>query len=76
MTEIFADNPLTAADIADLSAFLVDAPNRTAPLDAVDSLLLAGVVGVLVLLGGMAIAYRGMRQTYAERLQAKTGARR
>jgi mono/diheme cytochrome c family protein len=76
MTELFADDPLTEAEIADLSVFLVDAPEQDDPDGSVDTLALAGVVGALILFGGMAVAYRGMRQTYVERLKAKAGAER
>lgn len=76
MTELFADDPLTEAEIADLSAFLVDAPEQDDPDGAVDTLALAGVVGALILLGGMAVAFRGMRQTYVERLKAKAAKKR
>lgn len=76
MTQMFGDHPMTAAEIADLSVFLVDAPQQDEPDHAVDLLLVGGLVGALVLLAGMAMAYRGMRQTYAERLTAKSGVRR
>jgi mono/diheme cytochrome c family protein len=76
MAELFATDPLTEAELADLSAFLVDAPEQDDPDGAVDTLALAGVVGALILLGGMAVAFRGMRQTYVERLKAKAAKKR
>jgi mono/diheme cytochrome c family protein len=76
MAELFATDPLTEAELADLSAFLVDAPEQDDPDGAVDTLALAGVVGALILLGGMAVAFRGMRQTYVERLKAKAAEKR
>lgn len=75
MTPIFAERPLTPAEIADLTAFLVDAPEQAAPSQSVDWLLVAAAAGLAVLLAGMAFAYRGMRLTYAERLRARTDAR-
>lgn len=72
MMPIFSDRPMTEEEIGDLVAFLADAPNRQQPSDPVDWLLLAGLAGVAVLLTGMAIAWRGMRQPYARTLASKT----
>lgn len=72
MLPIFADRPMTDEEIGDLVAFLADAPDRERPDDTVDWLLVAGVVGLVVLLAGMAFAWRGMRQPYARTLAAKT----
>ncbi len=74
MQPIFTDKPMSDADIADLVAFLGDAPNQDRPNNSSDWLLLAGVGGLAILLGGMAIAWRGMRQTYVQTL-AKRPAR-
>ncbi len=71
MQPIFDDRPITPNEIADIVAFLGDAPTQSKPSDPGDGLILAGAAGLLVLLGGMAIAWRGMRQTYAERLRSK-----
>jgi len=71
MEPVFDGHPLTENEIADLSVFLVDAPNAELATDPGDGLVLAGVAGVLILIGGMAVAWRGMRQTYAERLRSK-----
>ncbi len=71
MTPIFADRPLTEAEIADLVAFLADAPDQTKPSYSVDWLLIAGLIGLVVLLGGMAIAWRGPRKTYVQTLRSK-----
>ena len=71
MRPIFGDQPMTPNEIADIVAFLADAPTQSKPSDPGDGLILAGAVGFLILIGGMAIAWRGMRQTYAERLRSK-----
>lgn len=71
MRPIFEDDPMTEAEIADLVAFLADAPDQDRPNDSVDWLLLAGLAGLLVLLGGMAVAWRGMRQTYVSTLRSR-----
>jgi mono/diheme cytochrome c family protein len=71
MQPIFADQPLSENEIADLVAFLADAPNQDRPNDSSDWLLLAGLGGLVILIGGMAIAWRGMRQTYVQTLRSK-----
>lgn len=71
MRPIFADQPLSENEVADLVAFLADAPNQDRPNDASDWLLLAALGGLVILIGGMAIAWRGMRQTYVETLRSK-----
>jgi ubiquinol-cytochrome c reductase cytochrome c subunit len=71
MQPIFADDPMTDAEIADLVAFLADAPNQDEPPDAVDILLLVSLGGFVILIGGMAIAWRGMRQPYVDKLRTK-----
>jgi ubiquinol-cytochrome c reductase cytochrome c subunit len=71
MTPIFADRPLTDDEIADLVAFLADAPSQDRPSNDVDWLVIAGIAGLLVLIGGMAIAWRGPRRTYVETLRSK-----
>ena len=71
MIPIFADRPLTDAEIEDLVAFLADAPDRDKPSYAVDWLTIAGLAGFAILIGGMAIAWRGMRQTYVQMLRSK-----
>jgi ubiquinol-cytochrome c reductase cytochrome c subunit len=71
MRPIFADKPLTEDEIADLVTFLGDAPIQSQPTDPGDGLVLAGLAGLIVLVGGMSIAWRGMRQTYAELLRSK-----
>ena len=71
MTPIFSDRPLTDDEIADLVAFLADAPNQDRPSNDVDWFLIAGIAGLLVLIGGMAIAWRGPRRTYVETLRSK-----
>ena len=71
MTPIFADRPMTDNEIADLVAFLADAPSQDRPNDAVDWLLFTGLAGLIVLIGGMAAFWRGPRRTYAETLRSK-----
>lgn len=75
MAPIFAERALTPEEIADITAFLVDAPDQAAPSQSVDWLLVAAAAGLAVLMAGMAIAYRGMRQNYRDRLVARTAAR-
>jgi mono/diheme cytochrome c family protein len=71
MIPIFEDKPLSEAEIEDLVAFLADAPDQDQPSNSVDWLTLAALAGVLVLIGGMAIAWRGMRQTYVQTLRSR-----
>ncbi len=71
MRPIFRDNPMTEAEIADVVAFLADAPNQDEPTDPGDGLLYGGFAGLILLIGGMAIAWRGMRQSYMDRLRSK-----
>ncbi len=71
MRPVFNDRPMTDDEIADVVAFLADAPTQSKPTDPGDGLIYAGVAGLIVLIGGMAIAWRGMRQTYVERLRSK-----
>jgi mono/diheme cytochrome c family protein len=71
MRPIFENDPMTDAEIADLVAFLADAPSQERPSNSVDWLLLAGLAGLVVLLGGMAVAWRGMRHTYVSTLRSR-----
>ncbi|MEZ5381432.1 MAG: c-type cytochrome [Microthrixaceae bacterium] len=73
MTPIFAERPMTTTEVADLAAFLVDAPSQK-PASSTDWLVLLAAAGLAVLLGAMAVTYRGMRQTYTSKLQAKNNA--
>jgi mono/diheme cytochrome c family protein len=70
MRPVFEDRPMTDQEIADLVAFLADAPNQDRP-SGVDWLLIVGVAGFVVLLGGMAFFWRGMRQTYVSTLRSR-----
>lgn len=72
MAPIFADDPLEDTEVTDLVAFLADAPNRDEPADQTDWLVIAGLIGLAVLIGGMAIAWRGMRQTYVQTLRSRS----
>jgi mono/diheme cytochrome c family protein len=71
MQPVFADRPMTDAEIADLVAFLADAPERDRHA-SVDWLAIVGVAGLAILLAGMAAAWRGMRAPYAKTLAAST----
>ena len=73
MTPLFADRPLTDAEIADVVAFLVDAPDQSEPSYFGDVLVWAGLVGLIVLMSGMVVAWRGMRRTYVEKLRDGAG---
>lgn len=75
MTPIYTEHPLTPQEIADIAAFLVDAPKQKAPSQSPDWLLIAAAAGLVVLIAGMAVAFRGMRQNYKDRLTARTSAR-
>lgn len=72
MMPIFADRPLADDEIADLVAFMADAPDREAPSDSIDWLLVAGFTGLAALLAVMALALRQRRQPYAQTLAKKT----
>jgi len=71
MRPIFKDQTMTETEIADLVAFLADAPDQDQPNATSDWLLLAGLGGLAILLGGMAIAWRGMRRTYVSTLRSR-----
>ncbi len=70
MSPIFTDKPLTPEEIGHLVAFLADAPAQNQPNEDADWLLIAAVVGIVILFGGMAVIWRGMRQTYRETLRS------
>ena len=71
MTPIFADHPITEPEIADLVAYLATTPTAETSDGPMDWLLFAGLAGLTPLFGGMAVAWRGMRQTYVERLRSR-----
>ena len=68
MRPLFADDPVTAAEAADLAAFFADVADEE-PEGGIDQLWLAGVGGLVVLLALMATVIRGPRKSYAERLR-------
>ena len=76
MQPLYADRPLTEAEVADLIAFLGDAADQSQPDPGYDRFLVAGLGGLASLIAGMALAWRGMRQTYVERLRSRPGGRR
>lgn len=71
MAPIFSNDPLTEDEIADLVAFLSTTPSDGPEDRSVDGLTLAGIGGAIVLFGGLALGWRGSRQTYTERLRSK-----
>ncbi len=71
MAPIFADRPMNNEEIADVVAFMSTTSIENAPDTSVDRLFLFGVVGMVLLIGGMATAWPGMRQTYVQRLRSK-----
>jgi mono/diheme cytochrome c family protein len=71
MQPIFNDEPMTEAEIADVVAFLESAPERERPQSYGDALLLGGVAGLVVLMGGMALARQTMNPSYTQRLRSK-----
>lgn len=75
MQPLFADRPMTEAEVADVIAFLGDAPSQNQPSSSYDRFLVAGLGGLVSLIAGMTLAWRGMRQTYVQRLQARPGGR-
>jgi mono/diheme cytochrome c family protein len=70
MQPLFDDKPLTTAEIADLSAFLATTTDATAG-GGVDLLLVGGGIGLLVLLGLMALIIQGPNETYNQRLRRR-----
>jgi len=62
-------------EIDDLVAFLADTPSQERPNESSDWLLLGGLCGLVILIGAMAVAWRGMRQTYVETLRSRTDRR-
>lgn len=70
MSPLFEDKPLTEQELADVGAFLSDAPDQDQP-SGIDRMVLLALVGLAALIGGMALAWRGMRQTYVELLRSK-----
>lgn len=71
MQPIFADRPLTSDEVADVVAFLGETSAAGNPPGGIDRLTIAGLVGFFLLIGGMAVAWRGMRQPYSSRLRSK-----
>ncbi|MGI9598453.1 MAG: c-type cytochrome [Acidimicrobiales bacterium] len=70
MQPLFVDRPLSEAERVDLAAFLDDASRQDKADSGFDRLSAAGAVGVAILILGMALAWRGMRQTYVEHLRS------
>ena len=70
MQPIFGDKPLTTDEIADLSAFLGTTIGQSAG-GGIDQVLIASGIGLLILLGVMAVLVRGPNETYTQRLRRK-----
>ncbi len=70
MQPIFDDKPLTTGEIADLTAFLGTTAGQSEG-GGIDQVLIAGGIGLLVLLGLMALVIRGPNETYKQRLRRK-----
>lgn len=68
MQPLFADHPLTEAEIADITAFLGTTTSQQ-PDEGIDQLFLAGVGGFLALLALMVLFIRGPQETYTQRLR-------
>lgn len=71
MAPIFGDRPMNNEEIADVVAFMSTTSIEDAPDESVDKLFLFGLVGMALLIAGMATAWPGMRQTYVQRLRSK-----
>lgn len=69
MTPIFSENPLAEQEIVDVVAFLAEASDQ-AQAPKADFLMAWGLAGTVVLFVGLAIASRGLRRTYVERLRS------
>ena len=70
MTPIFAEQPLDEQEVVDVVAYLAEASTQT-PASNTDFMTVWGLAGAAVLFGGLAIASRGLRRTYVERLRSK-----
>lgn len=70
MQPLFADRPLTTGEIADLTAFLATTTGDT-PRGGADLLLIGGGIGMLALLGLMALIIQGPNETYSQRLRRR-----
>lgn len=75
MRPLFDDRPLTDQETADVVAFLAEAPDQKKASYAGDVLLWVGALGALILLAGMAVAGRGRRRSYVEKLESRGTAR-
>lgn len=69
MAPLFVDKTLDDDEIADVIAYLGEARSAT-PGSSVDLMTIIGLAGAIVLFGGLAIASRGLRRTYVERLRS------
>jgi len=71
MQPLFVDKPLSSGEIADLTAFLATTTDASST-GGFDQVLIAGGLGLLALLGLMALFIRGPNESYNQRLRRKT----
>ena len=70
MSPIFSEKPLDEQEVVDVVAYLAEASTQT-PASNTDLMTVWGLAGAAVLFIGLAIASRGLRRTYVERLRSK-----
>lgn len=70
MAPIFGDRPLTEAELADVVAFLADAPSQERPDRGFDRVLVAVVVGLVVAIALMAMTGARARRPYVAKLRS------
>lgn len=70
MQAVFANEPLTDGEIADVTAFLAQATTQQAA-QRIDQILMGGGIGLLVLFGLMAVVVRRPKESYNQRLRRK-----
>lgn len=70
MAPIFAERPLTEAELADVVAFLADAPSQERPGRGFDRVLVAVVVGLVAAIALMARSGARSRRPYVAKLRS------
>ncbi len=70
MAPIYAERPLTDAELADLAAFLADAPSQERPDRGFGWVLVAVVIGLVIAIGLMAVTGLGARRPYVTKLRS------
>ncbi|MFV0525377.1 MAG: cytochrome c [Acidimicrobiales bacterium] len=71
MAPVFASRPLSEQELADLVAFLADAPTEPAPAATTDRLTTGALSATALLLVAMAVVGRGARRPYATQLRSR-----